>query len=352
MIDLSIGSPDQPPPAKVIQYLSEAVTKEGAFRYTLTGIKQFNEAVARFYTLRYGVSVQPEDVLQLMGSQDGLSHLALAFLEADDIVLVPDPGYPIYAASVQIAGAQVVTMPLLEENGYKPDFSAIPKQVLNKAKMMILNYPGNPLATRVEASFFEQVIALGMRYGILIVHDFAYSELIYDGHKPLSILSIPDAWETALEFNSFSKSFNLAGARIGYVIGKPALLEPLATLKSHIDYGVFLPIQQAAIMALEEPESFLSQHTATYQLRRDTFISALYDIGWEVKPPEGSMFLWAPIPHGQSSSEFAYKAMTHGVVVTPGEAFGDYGQGYVRIALVEGEARLREAALRFKHLLS
>ncbi|GAA0349909.1 LL-diaminopimelate aminotransferase [Bacillus horti] len=346
IIDLSIGSPDLPPPDIVKKSLSEHVLEDGAYAYPLTGTEEFKQAVTYFYSQRYHVDLQTSNVLQIIGSQEGLSHLALAYLDQEDVVIVPDPGYPIYEASVQIAGAQIYPVPLIEDNDFLPDLSSIPEDVAMKAKMMILNFPGNPIPTLATREFFEQVIEFGLKYKILIVHDFAYSELIFDQQKPLSILSIPKARETAIEFNSLSKSFNMAGCRIAYVVGDEKLIEPLAILKSHMDYGVFLPIQKAAALVLKSDFHFLDEHKRIYQQRRDTFIHILHDKGWNVRKPEGGMFVWAKLREDVRSMDFAFKAIDYGVLVTPGVSFGAYGEGYIRLALVHPEDVLEQAAER------
>lgn len=346
VIDLSIGSPDLPPPAFVKKCLSEQVQQDTEYVYPLTGTEEFKEAVTFFYSQRYNVDVETNQVLQIIGSQEGLSHLALAYLDQDDVVLVPDPGYPIYEASVRIAGAHVYPVPLLEENNFLPQLDQIPTAVAQKAKMMIINYPGNPISTLATQEFFEQVIQFGLKHDILIVHDFAYSELVFDGRKPLSIFSVPRAKETAIEFNSLSKSFNMAGCRIAYVIGAERLIKPLSILKSHMDYGIFLPIQKAATVALTSNYQFLTEHRLTYQQRRDFFIEELNERGWRIRPPEGGMFVWAKLPAGIQSMDFALHALEQGVVVTPGIAFGQHGEGFIRMALVHPEERLKQAANR------
>ncbi|MGO4889830.1 LL-diaminopimelate aminotransferase [Anaerobacillus sp. MEB173] len=352
MIDLSIGSPDLPPPEFVKECLAKKVKKNDQYGYALSGTEQFKEAVAYYYKNRFNVNLASNEVLQLMGSQDGLAHLALAYLDKGDIVIVPDPGYPIYSASVHIAGGELYPVTLNEENNFKADINIIPEEICKRAKIMIVSHPGNPIPTLVDRHYFEKLIDFGKKHNILIVHDFAYCELLFDQNKPLSILSIPGAKETAIEINSLSKSFNMAGSRIGYIIGKPELLEPLAILKSHIDYGVFHPIQAAATQALTSNYQFLEESTAIYQKRRDVFIHELHKLGWNVQVPQGGMFIWAKIPEGWTSLSFALAAIDEGVIVTPGHAFGDGGEGYVRIALVQSDDRLIEAAQRLKPLIT
>ena len=346
IIDLSIGSPDLTPPSFVIEELSRDVLNKELYGYAINSTLSFKEAVVSYYKRKFQVTIPCEDVLQLVGSQDGLAHLALAYLDPGDVVIVPDPGYPIYSASVHVAGGELYSLPLIEENNFLPSLEDIPEEICNKAKMLIVGYPGNPIPTVANESFFQKLIEFGKKNNILIIHDFAYCELLFDDRKPLSILSLPNARDIAIEFNSLSKSFNLAGSRIGYIVGNQHLLAPLALLKSHFDYGVFLPIQMAATKALNEGDAFLEAQRKVYQNRRNAFITELNNNGWQVKSPEGGMFVWAKIPPGYTSFEFTLAAIKHGVVVTPGDAFGPHGEGYVRVALVQNEERLIEAAKR------
>lgn len=348
MIDLSIGSPDLPPPDFVRQLLAEEVAKATEYGYTLTATSQFKEAVCHYYLQRYNIKIHEDEVLQLIGSQDGLSHLALAYLDEGDVLISPNPGYPIYHACAEIAGAGLYTVEMREENQFMPDLSSIPDEIKKRAKLMIVNYPGNPTSALATKEYFSELIEFGLKNQILIVHDFAYSELIFDDVKPMSIFTIPNAKQIAIEFNSLSKSFNMAGARIGYLLGAPKFLKPLETLKSHLDYGVFSPIQKAASIALTSDYQFLDKQRKIYEQRRNAFVEALHDCNWQVKKPGGGMFVWAKIPDCYTSFDFSLKALEHGVVVTPGHAFGTAGEGYVRIALVQDEENLVEAAKRLE----
>ena len=276
VIDLSVGSPDFPPPVHVVDTLvtySNDITKYG---YTLKGIDEFHEAVGYFYKQRYGIDLDPEnEVLQLMGSQDGLSHLATAMIDPGDYVLVPDPGYPIYEHSVRIAGGSIYPMPLVEENGFLPKLDEIPLDVLLKTKMMIISYPGNPVTALASKEFFEEIVAFAKKYNILVVHDFAYSELIFDQNPQISFMSAAGAKEVGIEFNSLSKTFNMAGCRIGYAVGNKEALKILAAFKSNIDYGVFYPIQMAAVTALTSDYNVLHEQAREYEKRRDILVSGL-----------------------------------------------------------------------------
>ncbi|MGG0287853.1 LL-diaminopimelate aminotransferase [Peribacillus butanolivorans] len=353
VIDLSVGSPDLPPPAFVLDTLVKYAQDTNSYGYTLKGTTEFHEAVCYFYRQRYGVELDSDkEVLQLMGSQDGLAHLATAMINPGDYVLVPDPGYPIYEASVKLAGGNIYPMPLTAENKFLPQLNQIPVEILNKTKMMIISYPGNPVTALADEAFFSEVISFAKKNEILVVHDFAYSELIFDDHPQISFMSIPGAKEVGIEFNSLSKTFNMAGCRIGYVVGNHDALHILGTLKSHIDYGVFYPIQKAAEVALTSNLSLLSDQVKEYEARRDALITGLAKGGWHVPKSSATMFIWAQIPAGWKSRDFAYELIEKGgVTVVPGDAFGEQGEGYVRMALVQPAERLTEAAEKIQLFL-
>ncbi|MED4015081.1 LL-diaminopimelate aminotransferase [Sutcliffiella cohnii] len=349
IIDLSVGSPDLPPPDFVREELAKLVQDETQYGYSLTGIPSFHEAVRGYYKREFQVDVdQDREVLMVMGSQDGLVHLPLAFANPGDYILVPDPGYTAYEAAISLAGAKPYPMALKEENNFLPDLQTIPQDVLEKTKLMILNFPGNPVPALATKEFFANVVQFANEHNIIVLHDFAYSELYYD-EKPISFLSIEGASEVGVEFNSLSKSFNMAGCRIGYVVGNETVIDGLNRLKSNLDYGVFIPIQKAAIQALTYSASFTDTLRATYKNRRDVLVEGLKSIGWDVESPKASMFLWAKIPQGYTSMDFAYKLLDEaGIVVTPGNAFGQEGEGYVRIALVQSESLLLRAVDKIK----
>lgn len=349
VIDLGIGSPDLPPSQKIIDALAEAVRNPGMYGYPASeGSLAFRQAVARWYMHRFGVELDPgEEILTLMGSQDGLAHLAMSLCDPGDIALVPDPGYPIYGASLVLAGVQPYFMPLREENGFLPDLEAVPEEVAAKAKFILLNYPSNPLSATADRDFFEKLVDYAQKNELLIVHDLAYSEMAFDGFKPMSILEIEGAKAVAVEFHSLSKSFNMAGCRIAFMAGHREAVRALKILKSNIDYGVFQAVQAAGIAALEE--DMLTEHSVSpmYEKRRDALVQALNDIGWSIPAPKATMFIWARIPEGYTSRQISREMlMRAGVVVIPGDAFGAEGEGYVRIALVQEESRLVEAARR------
>ncbi|KON87503.1 aminotransferase [Sporosarcina globispora] len=351
IIDLSIGSPDLPPPSFVMEELARGAREPELYGYSLTGTNEFQSAVSGYYKRNFDVELKPSsEVLLLMGSQDGLVHLPMVLCDPGEYILVPDPGYTAYAAGAAMAGAKMYGMPLKKENSFLPDFDGIPEEVLAKTKLMILNYPGNPVPAIATEEFYLQAICLAKKYHFAVLHDFAYSELYYE-QKSLSFLSVEGAMDVGIEMNSFSKSFNMAGCRVAYAAGNQQLIAMLANLKSNLDYGVFLPVQAAAAKALNDQSSFLQDLRGTYRKRRDVLLNELQKIGWDITKPEGSMFLWAEIPSGYSSSkDFAVDLINRaGVVVTPGSAFGQCGEGYVRIALVQPEDELRQAAANIEN---
>ncbi|MFS0861156.1 LL-diaminopimelate aminotransferase [Fredinandcohnia sp. 179-A 10B2 NHS] len=349
IIDLSIGSPDLPPPAYVMDELAQQAKNPDLYGYSLTGTADLHKAISEYYRRQFEVVVEEgNEVLMVMGSQDGLVHLPMVLTNQGDIVLVPDPGYTAYAAGITLAGATPYGMPLKAENHFLPDLENIPLEILEKAKLMILNFPGNPVPALATEEFFHRVIQFAKKYNIVILHDFAYSEIYYD-EKPVSFLSVEGAKEVGVEFNSLSKSFNMAGCRIGYIVGNPVIVDALNRLKSNLDYGVFLPIQKAAILALKNSSGFSEQLRDTYKQRRDILVKGLCEAGWQVEAPKASMFLWAKVPAPYSSTEFAYRLLDEtGIVVTPGNAFGNEGEGYVRIALVQKEELLEKAGALLK----
>lgn len=345
LIDLSIGSPDLPPPLFVRDTLAHAAKNANMYGYALQGTNQFHEAVSSYYASNYEVELNTfSEITSLVGSQDGLVHLPMALCDPGDYILVPDPGYTAYATGVAMAGATMYPMPLKKEKGFLPDFTEIPEEICQKARLLILNFPGNPIPSMVGVDFFREAIAFAKKYEIVILHDFAYSELYFQD-KPISFLSVEGAKDVGIEMNSLSKSFNMAGCRIAYAAGNQDVIEILRSLKTNIDYGVFLPIQEAATTALRDQSSFLEEQRAIYRDRRDALIEGFSNIGWEIPTPQASMFVWAEVPSGYTSREFTFTLLEKAnVVVTPGNAFGEWGEGYVRIALVQSKERLKQAA--------
>ncbi|GMK41099.1 aminotransferase [Paenibacillus sp. CCS19] len=359
VIDLGIGSPDSPPTEAVRKALSEAVLKTDRYAYPSSqGSLAFRQQAARWMDWRFGVTVDPQDeIVTLMGSQDGLAHLALALCDAGDQVVVPDPGYPIYSAALALAGVEPILLPLRAENGFMPDLDAVPVPVWENVKFVLLGYPANPITATADASFFEKMVALAKQHGFLLVHDLAYSEMGFDGVKSMSVLQIDGAKDVAVEFHSLSKSFNMAGCRIGFLVGNSTAVGALRELKANIDYGVFGAVQEAGIVALEEGMSGSMEPVGKlYEQRRDRFIEALAAEGWHIEKPKATMFVWAPLPQMDWSLEDGATwdsrrisremLIRVGVAVIPGDAFGSEGEGFVRIALVEEESKLLEAARR------
>jgi LL-diaminopimelate aminotransferase len=345
MIDLSIGTPDLPPPPFLVHTLAQEASDCTKYGYPLTGTKKFHQTVCDFYDRKYSVKLHADkEIVQLMGSQDGLVHLPMVLADPGDYILVPDPGYTAYATGIAMAGAFPYFMPLKKENYFLPDFSLIPEEVARQTKLMILNFPGNPIPAIATRELFQEAIAFAKKYSIVILHDFAYSELYYSDEPPISFLSIEGAKEVGIEMNSLSKSFSMAGCRIGYASGNEKIIQALQQFKSNLDYGVFFPIQEAGIQALKNGDSFCEETRRIYKARRDALVDGCNKIGWSIEKPKAGMFVWAEIPKEFTSKEFAYALMDEAqVVVTPGNAFGPSGEGYVRIALVQSEEIIKQA---------
>lgn len=363
VIDLGIGSPDRAPALEIRKALSEAVLREDSYSYPASkGSTAFRQKASEWMKWRFNVEVDPEEeMVALMGSQDGLAHLALAICNPGDLAIVPDPGYPIYSGALAIAGVRAWALPQLESNAFLPDLDSIPDEVWQEAIFILLGFPGNPISTVANMDYMEKLVNLARKWNVLVIHDLAYSEMGFDGYRPISILQVPGAVDCSVEFHSFSKSFNMAGCRIGFMTGNSEAVGALRELKSNVDYGVFNPVQEAAIVALElamNGEADL-RVAPLYQRRRDLFIEALDREGWSVPSPKATMFIWAPLPSqyrstgmAWSSREFARNLLLKtGVAVIPGDAFGMQGEGFVRIALVEEESRLQEAARRIGNYL-
>lgn len=352
VINLSVGSPDRGPAPHILSALSAAAADPSLYGYALSeGMLNFKKAVAQWYGQRFDVSLDPEqEVLSLMGSQDGLGHIFLSFLDPGDIALLPDPGYPVYSAGVIVADGEIYPMPLLKENAFLPDLAAIPESVARAAKIMVLNYPNNPLTAVADLDFFAKVVDFAKEYEIIVIHDVAYSELAYDGYRPVSFLQVPGAKDVGVEFHSLSKTYNMAGCRIAFIVGNSKVVDALRRLKSNIDYGIFQPVQIAGIAALTGPQDCVRETAMIYQQRRDILVDGLNAAGWTVEKPKATMFVWAALPNGFSDAgEFTRQLIREtGVVVTPGSAFGQQGEGYVRIAMVCADDRLQEAVRRIQ----
>ncbi|MFD1928047.1 aminotransferase class I/II-fold pyridoxal phosphate-dependent enzyme [Sporosarcina siberiensis] len=352
LYDLSLGSPDLPPDERVRKVLSDKSYLADSYGYTLGGIKRFNEAVVNYYQRRSNVTLNPEtEVIQTMGSQEGLVHLPFAFCDEGDYVLTTNPAYVAYDAGIKLAGAVPYYMPLLAENDFLPDLDAIPKEIALQSKLMILNLPGNPVPAMPDLSFFQKVVDFAHTYNIIVLHDAAYSEYYFTGNSPVSFLSTPGAMEVGLEINSLSKSFSLAGARIAYIVGNAEMISVIKQLKSNLDYGTFAPIQEAAIVALDNAEEITNRLRSEFSERHNVLMKGLVDIGWTPTPSSGGMFVWAKYPYEMDDKEFVFKCIEKtGVIMVPGSIFGTNGVGYVRLALVQKVDVLQNAIKQLRDL--
>ncbi|WP_405758666.1 aminotransferase class I/II-fold pyridoxal phosphate-dependent enzyme [Anaerovibrio slackiae] len=340
VFDLSIGAPNIPPAKRIMEVMAKAVMEPKNYVYAINDTQEMLQAVAQWYQRRYGVTLDADtEICSLLGSQDGLSHIALSILDAGDVMLVPDPCYPIFADGPRLAGAELYYMPQKKENDYVIQLQDIPEEVAKKAKFMLVSYPNNPTAAMAPESFYHELVAFAKKYDIIVLHDNAYSELVFDGRSWGSFLSIPGAKDVGVEFNSLSKTYGLAGARIGYCLGNSRVVSMLKTLKSNMDYGMFLPIQAAAVEAITGDQSVVAETRAAYERRRDVLCDGLIAAGWKMDKPPGTMFVWAPVPEQYADSESFVRDLLDktGVLVTPGSAFGPSGEGYVRMALVQSE---------------
>nr|WP_198040358.1 aminotransferase class I/II-fold pyridoxal phosphate-dependent enzyme [Sporosarcina ureae] len=352
VVDLSLGSPDLPPDERVRQALSEHSALASSYGYTLGGTKRFHEAVANYYKRRTGVIINPDtEILQTMGSQEGLVHLPFAFCDEGDYVLTTNPAYVAYDAGIKLAGAVPYYMPLLAENDFLPNLNEVPEDVLKKTKLLILNLPGNPVPAMPSEAFFEEVVAFAKKHEIIVLHDAAYSEYYFTGDRPASFLTTPGAMEVGLEINSLSKSFSLAGARIAYFVGNAEMIKVIRELKSNLDYGTFGPIQEAAIVALDNGEEITDRLRAEFSKRHHALMDGLASLGWETTPSEGGMFVWAKYPYDIDDIEFVFEVIKQaGVVMVPGSIFGTAGKGYVRLALVQKVELIEQAIEQLRKL--
>ena len=345
VLDLSIGAPNIPPAKHILDVLCKEAADKNNYIYAINDQKDLLQAVSGWYERRYGVALDPDtEICSLLGSQEGLAHIAMSIVDEGDLVLVPDPCYPVFADGPRLAGAELYYMPQKKENGYVIRLSDIPEDVAQRAKFMIVSYPNNPTAVMAPDSFYEELIAFAKKYDIIVLHDNAYSELVFDGKHCGSFLRFPGAKEVGVEFNSLSKTYGLAGARIGFCVGNSEVVKHLKLLKSNMDYGMFLPIQKAAVAAITGDQTCVETTRAAYEKRRDVLCDGLNAIGWKIPKPEATMFVWAPVPESfTSSEEFAVELVKKsGVLVTPGSAFGPSGEGYVRMALVQNEPELKK----------
>jgi LL-diaminopimelate aminotransferase len=351
VIDLGVGDPDQPTPEHIIDRLAAAARNPQYHRYpSYSGLNSFREAVSRWYEKRAGISLDPkQEVVSLIGSKEGIAHIPLAFINPGDVVLVPSPAYPVYKIATLFAGGTPYEMPLLEENGFLPDLGAIPAEVLGKAKMMFLNYPNNPTAATATTNFFKEVVAFAEKHDVMVCHDFAYSEMTYDGYVAPSFLETPGAMEAGIEFHSLSKTYNMTGWRIGWAAGNKEIIGGLGQIKSNIDSGIFEAIQIAGITAMEDDAAWLAQMRSLYTERRDILVQGLQELGIESPSPKATFYVWAKVPPGYTSTSFvAHLLERAGLVTTPGNGFGGPGEGYFRMALTVSKERLAEALARIR----
>lgn len=342
--NLSIGTPDFLPEPHVVSALAQAASDPKNFRYSLNETPELVDAVQKWYIRRYGVKLAADEMMAVYGSQEGLAHIGWALCDPDDVVLVPDPGYPIFEIGPFLCGAKCVHYELRPENGYLPDLDHFDPELAKKAKFMVVSYPANPLCVTASDAFYEKLIAFAKLHEIVIIHDNAYSDIIYDGREGKSFLAFDGAKEVGIEYNSLSKTYNLTGARISFVLGNREILNRFRCLRSQIDYGIFLPVQMAAVAALNGPQDSVKRNCLEYQARRDALCGGLRSIGWDVPDSEGSMFVWAPLPNGYTNSvEFCFELLERtGLLCTPGSAFGVLGEGHVRFALVQPVPAMEE----------
>jgi LL-diaminopimelate aminotransferase len=352
LIDLGMGNPDISPPPEVIDSLVSSLKNPENHRYpSFEGAPEFKHAVTSWCKRQYGIDIDPEhEVVTLIGSKEGIVHLAFAYIEPGDTTLVPIPAYPAHFNGTLLAGGEPVVMPTTEKHGFIPDLKIIDPAIADKAKMMILSYPSNPTGAVATRAFFEEAVAFCKKHNIILVHDFAYAEIYFEGQKPVSMLSIPGAKDICIEYHTTSKTFGMPGWRCGFAVGNRQLIESLRKIKTYLDYGLFTAVQKAAITAFTMDESaYIEKVRTTYQRRRDIFVEGMNSLGWKIEKPKGSMYVWFPVPKGYNSTEFSSKlAEKTGIVVSPGVAYGDLGEGYVRVALVVKEERIIEAIARIK----
>lgn len=355
VIDLSIGAPNIPPEEHIRRALCEAAADEKNYVYAISDRPELLEAAAGWYARRYGVDLDPgSEICSVLGSQEGLSHIALSVIDEGELVLAPSPCYPVFGDGPKIAGAKIWPMEQRRENGYVIRLDEIPEEVARKARLMVVSYPNNPTTALAPDSFYEELIAFAKKYDIIVIHDNAYSELVFDGESCGSFLQFPGAKEVGVEFNSLSKTYGLAGARIGFCLGNREVIARRRLLKSNMDYGMFLPIQMAAIAALNGDQSCVERTRKAYERRRDVLCESFGKAGWAIEKPKATMFVWAPLPGNyKNSQEFAMELVEKaGVLVTPGSAFGESGEGFVRMALVQDEEAILKAAEAIGKFLS
>lgn len=348
VINLSIGTPDFQPDVHVMEAVSRAALEPAQYKYSLTETPALLAAVQDWYQRRYGVMLAEDEIMAVCGSQEGIAHVAFAFAGADDLILAPDPGYPIFSFGPMMTGATIGLYPLKAENNWQLDFADIPDDVADRAKAIVVSYPNNPTTAVADRAFYEKLVDYARRHDLIIIHDNAYSDLLLNGEEGLSFLSIPGAKEVGIEFNSLSKTYNLTGMRVSFALGNRDVLARFRAFRSQIDYGMFYPIQAGAVAALTGPQDIVRRNREGYMARRDALCGGLRRIGWDVPDAQGTMFVWAKIPARFASSvDFVLELMEKtGVICVPGSSFGQQGEGYVRFALVVPPERMGEAVRR------
>ena len=357
IIDFGMGNPDGPTPRHIVEKMIEAAQKPVTHRYSVSrGIPRLRRAIAHWYQTRYGVDLDPErEAIVTIGSKEGISHLCLAILDANDTVLVPNPSYPIHIYGPVIAGAHVVSVPVHNQEQFLAELESLIPRMTPRPRALIVNFPSNPTTECVELPFLARLVELAREYGFYLIHDLAYADIAFDGYRPPSVMQVPGAKDVAVEFFTLSKSYNMPGWRVGFMVGNPTLVAALARLKSYFDYGTFTPIQVASILALEGPQECVAEICETYRKRRDVLVEGLNRIGWPVALPRATMFVWAQIPEPfrhLGSLEFSKLLLTEAkVAVSPGIGFGEYGDGHVRFSLIENEERTRQALRGIRMML-
>jgi LL-diaminopimelate aminotransferase len=351
VINLGIGDPDMPTPPHIVEAMKKSLDNSDRHRYpSYEGMPSFRNAAAQWYKRVMNVTLNPEDeVLTLIGSKEGIAHIPLAFLNPGDVSLVPDPGYPVYNIGSILASAKPFKMPLLAENEFLPDLDAIPKDIAKKAKLMFLNYPNNPTSATASLKFFEEVVDYAHENNIIVVHDDAYSEMTFDGYKAPSFLNVKGAKDIGIEMHSLSKTYNMTGWRLGFAVGNRDILAGLGKVKSNVDSGAFESVQEAGIAALTGPQDCVMEMNIIYTKRRDALLKGLMELGLDVKPPKATFYVWAHV-NGKASDFSTMLLEKAGIVTTPGNGFGEYGEGYVRFALTQSVERINEAVERMRKL--
>jgi LL-diaminopimelate aminotransferase len=354
IINLGIGDPDLPTPAPIIRALAKAAREPANHRYPESeGLDRFRQAVADWYAHRFGVHLDSAaEVLSLIGAKEGIGHLPLALVDPGDVVLIPDPAYPVYRAGTIFAEGEPYVMPLRRENAFLPDLGAIPEAALRRAKLMFINYPNNPTGAAAPLDFYRDVVAFARRHNLVVAQDNTYSEIAFDGYRPPSFLEVPGAKEVGIEFHSLSKTFNMTGWRIAFAVGRPQVIDALRRVKSNLDSGAFQAIQEAGIAALGAADAISAKNSRVYQRRRDVLVEGLRKIGLDVESPKATFYVWPRVPEGYTSAGFVTDLIEKaGIVCTPGSGFGAEGEGYVRFALTADSERLSEAVARMEQTL-